>query len=266
MTSVKPIFQSETKSNSDYGYSSNGSTGRDGRRENPIDASTLTNTFRYSIPYTQDRSKVHARGVDQQWKRTIILTVRESFPGIYSRQPVVASKCFELSPIEVRTPLPSFISPLLYLFNPTQFYLISSNINWLFLKWIGLNLLPHWTNTGPTIMKCMISLQLGVPWRYPGEGGYHAEGARPRDQRLCCRWHEQLNEIDSRHRHASGTHPFIHPCISIYSCRVLHTYHQHLISIAVGSLTPRSLYTSLIIPHNHHLLIALGECWCRRGC
>ena len=98
MTSVKPIFQSDIKSSSDFGYSS---TGRGGRRENPIDASTLTNTFRYSIPYTQDRSKVHARGVDQQWKRTIILTVRESFPGIYSRQPVVASKCSELSPIEV---------------------------------------------------------------------------------------------------------------------------------------------------------------------
>jgi hypothetical protein len=107
MTSVKPIFQSEIKSSSDFGYSS---AGRDGRRENPIDASTLTNTFRYSIPYTQDRSKVHARGVDQQWKRTIILTVRESFPGIYSRQPVVASKCSELSPIEVRALSPSLLS------------------------------------------------------------------------------------------------------------------------------------------------------------
>lgn len=95
MTSVRPIFQS-SKKNPD------GTSVPLKMEDNPIDASTLTNVFRYSIPYTQDRSKVHARGVDQQWKRTIILTVKESFPGIYSRQPVVSSKCYELSPIEVR--------------------------------------------------------------------------------------------------------------------------------------------------------------------
>ena len=48
-----------------------------------------------------DRSKVHAKGVDQQWKRTTILTVKESFPGIFSRQPVSSFKYIELSPIEV---------------------------------------------------------------------------------------------------------------------------------------------------------------------
>jgi Dock homology region 2 len=94
MTSVKPIFQS-SKKNVD------GTAVPSKMEDNPIDASTLTNVFRYSIPYTQDRSKVHARGVDQQWKRSFILTVKETFPGIYSRQPVMSSTCVELSPIEV---------------------------------------------------------------------------------------------------------------------------------------------------------------------
>jgi Dock homology region 2 len=94
MTSVKPIFQS-SKKNVD------GTAVPSKMEDNPIDASTLANVFRYSIPYTQDRSKVHARGVDQQWKRSFILTVKETFPGIYSRQPVMSSTCVELSPIEV---------------------------------------------------------------------------------------------------------------------------------------------------------------------
>ena len=95
MTSVRPIFHSSKKL-LDLDLESTLQVDK-----NAIEASTLTNMFRYSIPYTQDRSKVHARGVDQQWKRTIVLTVRESFPGIYSRQPVISSRCFELSPIEV---------------------------------------------------------------------------------------------------------------------------------------------------------------------
>ena len=128
MTSVKPIFESS-------GKDSKKKVGGD----YVIDSSTLTRAFRYSIPYTQgsydlhnvffimctdhpslssslclhssivilivcatsDRSKVHARGVDQQWKRTTILTVKESFPGIFSRQPVSSFKYIELSPIEV---------------------------------------------------------------------------------------------------------------------------------------------------------------------
>lgn len=181
MTSVKPIFQSETKSSSDFGHSN---AGRDGKRENPIDASTLTNTFRYSIPYTQDRSKVHARGVDQQWKRTIILTVRESFPGIYSRQPVVASKCSELSPIEVRTSPSPLYSCHPFLPTPNGLMYIYLNLCW--------NRSPkiHYSPcTGLVIITSMISCALGVSGGHPGESGYNAEGAWLGDQRHCRCWY-----------------------------------------------------------------------------
>jgi hypothetical protein len=39
--------------------------------------------------------------MDLQWKRTTTLTVKEPFPGIFTRQQVMSSTSAELSPIEV---------------------------------------------------------------------------------------------------------------------------------------------------------------------
>eukprot|EP00596_Hydrurales_sp_CCMP1899_P010055 CAMPEP_0119053880 /NCGR_PEP_ID=MMETSP1177-20130426/74706_1 /TAXON_ID=2985 /ORGANISM="Ochromonas sp, Strain CCMP1899" /LENGTH=571 /DNA_ID=CAMNT_0007033949 /DNA_START=2547 /DNA_END=4262 /DNA_ORIENTATION=- len=94
MTSIQPIFKNKINLDKNKIILDNG-------YDNSMESTTLTNTFRYSVPFTLDQSKVHSRGVDLQWKRTTILSVKEDFPGVFSRQQVVSCVKRELSPIEV---------------------------------------------------------------------------------------------------------------------------------------------------------------------
>ncbi len=57
--------------------------------------------FQYSQPFTQDGSRAHAKKIDEQWMKTTILTVKEPFPYILTRQLVVSREVHILSPIEV---------------------------------------------------------------------------------------------------------------------------------------------------------------------
>ena len=40
-----------------------------------------TTHFTYSVPYTTDPLRAHAKTIDSQWKRTTYLSVQEPFPG-----------------------------------------------------------------------------------------------------------------------------------------------------------------------------------------
>lgn len=58
-----------------------------------------TKFFVYSVPFTQDGG-VHAKSIDQQWKRTTTLEVDEPFPCCTPRQRVVRQTVKILTPIE----------------------------------------------------------------------------------------------------------------------------------------------------------------------
>jgi hypothetical protein len=77
ITSLKPFFSHENR------WSSN-----------------QTKRFLHSVPYTLD-GKSHAKSINEQWKRTIILSVAEPFPFVYCRQPICNKFTRELCPIEV---------------------------------------------------------------------------------------------------------------------------------------------------------------------
>ena len=107
-------------------------------RSSTIAECSSTTHFTYSVPYTSDPLKAHAKTIDSQWKRTTYLSVLEPFPGndflfhntspnktfshtlpshthssrntppsrntllgVFARQPVVSSLSVDLSPIEV---------------------------------------------------------------------------------------------------------------------------------------------------------------------
>lgn len=60
-------------------------------------------TFQYSVPFTQDPGRSHAKKIDDQWMRTTFLTVREPFPFALTRQLVIHRDVKILNPIEVAT-------------------------------------------------------------------------------------------------------------------------------------------------------------------
>ena len=67
----------------------------------PSDLHRVT-TFQYSVPFTQDgTNKAHAKKMDEQWMKITILSVKESFPDILTRQVVQQREVQILSPIEV---------------------------------------------------------------------------------------------------------------------------------------------------------------------
>ena len=108
-----------------------------------------------------DRSKVHSRGVDQQWKRTTILTVKESFPGIFSRQPVLSFKYIELSPIEVRR-----FQFLYYYFNPHIFYTCPTFLFYLFFSFYAYLSTHVWVLWFPRRYSCNLVPFLLLPLHY----------------------------------------------------------------------------------------------------
>ena len=57
--------------------------------------------FQDSVPFTLDRNRVYAKSMDQQWKKTTTYVVREPFPCVFMRQPVVRKLELILSPTEV---------------------------------------------------------------------------------------------------------------------------------------------------------------------
>lgn len=66
-----------------------------------IDEYNQLTTFQYSVPFTQDGGKAHAKKMDDQWMKYTTLTVKESFPYILTRQLVAKREVTILSPIEV---------------------------------------------------------------------------------------------------------------------------------------------------------------------
>jgi hypothetical protein len=58
-----------------------------------------TKSFQYSVPFTQEGG-VHAKSIDQQWKRTTTLEVEEPFPSLNPRQLVVRQTIKVLNPLE----------------------------------------------------------------------------------------------------------------------------------------------------------------------
>lgn len=57
--------------------------------------------FRYAQPFTLDGSRNHAKKIEDQWMKTTVLTVKEPFPFILTRQLVTGRDVVILSPIEV---------------------------------------------------------------------------------------------------------------------------------------------------------------------
>lgn len=57
--------------------------------------------FKFSVPFTLEPGRQHAKTIDKQWKRTTILSVAEPFPCAVTRQEVIKRELKELSPIEV---------------------------------------------------------------------------------------------------------------------------------------------------------------------
>ena len=64
-----------------------------------VAAPNQTKFFIYSVPFTQEGG-VHAKSIDQQWKRTTTLEVEEPFPCCLPRQRVVRQTIKILTPIE----------------------------------------------------------------------------------------------------------------------------------------------------------------------
>jgi hypothetical protein len=59
--------------------------------------------FQYSMPFTLEAGKNHAKKIDEQWMKTTILSVAEPFPFVLTRQLVTKRETRILCPIEVAT-------------------------------------------------------------------------------------------------------------------------------------------------------------------
>jgi hypothetical protein len=68
-----------------------------------VESFNQVNVFQYSVPFTQDGTRAHAKKIDEQWIRLIVLTVKEPFPYILTRQQVISREIKIFSPIEVST-------------------------------------------------------------------------------------------------------------------------------------------------------------------
>jgi hypothetical protein len=66
-----------------------------------IEALNQVSVFQYSVPFTKDATRAHAKRIDEQWLRTTVLTVKEPFPYILTRQLVVRRDIRDFCPIEV---------------------------------------------------------------------------------------------------------------------------------------------------------------------
>lgn len=66
-----------------------------------IEALNQVSVFQYSVPFTRDPAKAHAKRIDEQWLRTTILHVKEPFPYILTRQLVSRREIRDYCPIEV---------------------------------------------------------------------------------------------------------------------------------------------------------------------
>lgn len=65
-----------------------------------VEATNQVRVFHYSVPFTLT-GKSHAKSIDEQWMRSTILTVKEPFPYIMTRQLVQSREIRTYSPIEV---------------------------------------------------------------------------------------------------------------------------------------------------------------------
>ena len=81
ITSVKPLYEPLTS-------------------ENPYSLNQVKN-FQYSVPFTLDTNRTHAKTMNTQWKRNIILSVEDYFPYIQNRQIIITKHIIELCPIKV---------------------------------------------------------------------------------------------------------------------------------------------------------------------
>eukprot|EP01038_Epipyxis_sp_PR26KG_P007484 gene7484-10199_t len=68
-----------------------------------IESLNQVSSFQYSIPFTKDGLKPHAKKIDEQWMRVTTLHVSEPFPFILTRQEVIKREVTIYSPIEVAT-------------------------------------------------------------------------------------------------------------------------------------------------------------------
>jgi hypothetical protein len=68
-----------------------------------VESLNQVNVFSYSVPFTQDGVRTHAKKIDEQWLRMTLLTVKEPFPYILTRQLVISREIKNYSPIEVAT-------------------------------------------------------------------------------------------------------------------------------------------------------------------
>lgn len=65
-----------------------------------VEGANQVKVFHYNVPFTQ-KGKSHAKSIDEQWMRSTILTVKEPFPFIMTRQLVQSREIRVYSPIEV---------------------------------------------------------------------------------------------------------------------------------------------------------------------
>lgn len=65
-----------------------------------VEAANQVKAFHYSVPFTL-HGKSHAKSIDEQWMRSTILTVKDPFPYILTRQLVQSREVRIYSPIEV---------------------------------------------------------------------------------------------------------------------------------------------------------------------
>jgi hypothetical protein len=103
----KPLTLGRSSSSSGSSYSSNEGD-KDDSTNGPNSISSCLGSyssnmmrFQYSVPFTQDGGKAHAKKMEDQWTKYTVLTVRETFPYILTRQQVVFRDVTVLSPIEV---------------------------------------------------------------------------------------------------------------------------------------------------------------------
>lgn len=78
-----------------------GHTSRNLRHMNSVEDLNQVRSFYYSVPFTLDGTRAQAKRIDEQWLRTTVLTVKEPFPYILTRQLVISREVKLVSPIEV---------------------------------------------------------------------------------------------------------------------------------------------------------------------
>lgn len=109
MNNVKPLVDRKNLSYASRGFkliddqgSQTGSRQSWGKSKEFASHHTIHITrFQYSVPFTQDKAKTHAKLMTEQWSKQTILQVKASFPYILTRQEVIGREVVIFSPIEV---------------------------------------------------------------------------------------------------------------------------------------------------------------------